>query len=65
MRMDGIWNPQGAFGGGGTITNGATQWMTAGSGILDIEEPAERLVVWGGSWGFIQRRCAVLLVWFG
>ncbi|HEY8882022.1 MAG TPA: pirin-like C-terminal cupin domain-containing protein, partial [Dermatophilaceae bacterium] len=36
------------FGGGGTITNGDTQWMTAGSGILHIEAPPEHLVVSGG-----------------
>src|ERR1017187_6132662 len=35
-------------GGGGLITNGDTQWMTAGGGILHIEEPPEELVVSGG-----------------
>src|SRR4051812_39273825 len=35
-------------GGGGTITDGDTQWMTAGSGILHIETPPEHLVVSGG-----------------
>ena len=35
-------------GGGGLITNGDTQWMTAGSGILHIETPPEELVASGG-----------------
>ena len=30
------------------ITNGDTQWMTAGAGILHIEKPPEHLVVSGG-----------------
>jgi quercetin 2,3-dioxygenase len=35
-------------GGGGVITNGDTQWMTAGSGILHIERPDAALVRSGG-----------------
>src|SRR5947207_1304862 len=35
-------------GGGGLITNGDTQWMTAGGGLLHIEEPPEDLVMSGG-----------------
>ena len=46
--IDGIFDHQDSFGGGGTITNGDTQWMTAGSGVLHIEEPPEHLVVSGG-----------------
>ncbi len=46
--IDGIFDHQDSFGGGGTITNGGTQWMTAGSGILHIEAPPEHLVVSGG-----------------
>ncbi|GAA4712400.1 pirin family protein [Pedococcus ginsenosidimutans] len=46
--IDGIFDHQDSFGGGGTITNGDTQWMTAGSGILHIEAPPEQLVVSGG-----------------
>jgi redox-sensitive bicupin YhaK (pirin superfamily) len=46
--IDGIFDHQDSFGGGGTITDGDTQWMTAGSGILHIEEPPEHLVVSGG-----------------
>ena len=46
--IDGIFDHQDSFGGGGTITNGDTQWMTAGSGLLHIEAPPEELVVSGG-----------------
>jgi hypothetical protein len=46
--IDGIFDHQDSFGGGGSITNGDTQWMTAGSGILHIEAPPEHLVVSGG-----------------
>src|ERR1700733_11682727 len=35
-------------GGGGLIPNGDPQWMTAGGGILHIEEPPEDLVMSGG-----------------
>src|SRR6476659_4490654 len=46
--IDGICDHHDSFGGGGTITDGDTQWMTAGSGILHIEAPPEHLVVSGG-----------------
>jgi redox-sensitive bicupin YhaK (pirin superfamily) len=46
--IDGVFDHHDSFGGGGTITNGDTQWMTAGSGILHIEAPPEHLVVSGG-----------------
>ena len=46
--IDGIFDHQDSQGGGGTITNGDTQWMTAGSGMLHIEAPPEHLVVSGG-----------------
>ena len=46
--IDGIFEHQDSNGGGGTITNGDTQWMTAGAGILHIEKPPEHLVVSGG-----------------
>ena len=39
--IDGIFDHQDSNGGGGTITNGDTQWMTAGGGILHIETPPE------------------------
>jgi len=31
--IDGTFEHQDSNGGGGTITNGDTQWMTAGAGI--------------------------------
>jgi redox-sensitive bicupin YhaK (pirin superfamily) len=46
--MDGTFLHQDSHGGGGVISNGATQWMTAGSGILHIETPPEELVRSGG-----------------
>ena len=46
--IDGTFIHQDSHGGGGVITNGDTQWMTAGSGILHIETPPEELVVSGG-----------------
>ena len=46
--IDGTMDHADSYGGGGTITNGATQWMTAGSGILHIEAPPEQLVASGG-----------------
>lgn len=52
--MDGIFEHQDSNGGGGVITNGDTQWMTAGAGILHIEKPPEHLVVSGGLFHGIQ-----------
>jgi redox-sensitive bicupin YhaK (pirin superfamily) len=52
--IDGAFQHQDSHGGGGLITNGATQWMTAGSGILHIETPPEDLVVRGGTFHGIQ-----------
>jgi quercetin 2,3-dioxygenase len=46
--IDGIFDHQDSNGGGGTISNGDTQWMTAGGGILHIETPPESLVMSGG-----------------
>ena len=46
--IDGIMEHQDSNGGGGVITNGDTQWMTAGAGILHIERPPEHLVMSGG-----------------
>ncbi len=46
--IDGDFEHQDSHGGGGLITNGDTQWMTAGSGILHIETPPEHLVMSGG-----------------
>jgi redox-sensitive bicupin YhaK (pirin superfamily) len=52
--IDGVMAHQDSHGGGGLITNGATQWMTAGSGILHIETPPEALVASGGLFHGIQ-----------
>ena len=52
--IDGIFEHQDSNGGGGLITNGDTQWMTAGGGILHIEAPPEHLVVSGGLFHGIQ-----------
>jgi hypothetical protein len=46
--IDGIMDHQDSVDGGGTITDGDTQWMTAGAGILHIEAPPEHLVTSGG-----------------
>ena len=46
--IDGTFQHQDSIGGGGVIKDGATQWMTAGSGILHIERPPEALVISGG-----------------
>ena len=40
--IDGAFEHQDTTGGGGLITDGATQWMTAGAGIQHIEQPPER-----------------------
>jgi redox-sensitive bicupin YhaK (pirin superfamily) len=52
--IDGTFQHQDSHGGGGIITDGATQWMTAGSGILHIETPPESLVISGGLFNGIQ-----------
>ncbi len=52
--IDGVFDHQDSHGGGGRITNGDTQWMTAGAGILHIEAPPEQLVVSGGLFHGIQ-----------
>ena len=46
--LDGQMQHQDSNGGGGLITNGDTQWMTAGQGILHIETPPQHLVASGG-----------------
>jgi hypothetical protein len=52
--IDGTFAHQDSQGGGGLITDGATQWMTAGGGILHIETPPEDLVTSGGLFHGIQ-----------
>ncbi|MDO7869017.1 pirin family protein [Nocardioides jiangxiensis] len=52
--IDGVFEHTDNHGGGGTITNGDTQWMTAGAGILHIETPPEWLVQAGGLFHGVQ-----------
>jgi redox-sensitive bicupin YhaK (pirin superfamily) len=52
--IDGRFLHQDSHGGGGTITDGGTQWMTAGRGILHIETPPEDLVISGGMFHGVQ-----------
>ncbi|MDP9482428.1 MAG: pirin family protein [Chloroflexota bacterium] len=52
--IDGVFEHSDSNGGGGVITNGDTQWMTAGAGILHIEKPPEALVVSGGLFHGLQ-----------
>jgi redox-sensitive bicupin YhaK (pirin superfamily) len=52
--MDGTFIHQDSHGGGGVITDGDTQWMTAGSGLLHIEAPPESLVMSGGLFHGLQ-----------
>ena len=46
--MDGLIQHADSIGGGGVIRDGATQWMTAGKGILHIETPPPDVVAAGG-----------------
>ncbi|MGZ4351615.1 MAG: pirin family protein [Solirubrobacteraceae bacterium] len=52
--IDGEMAHSDSNGGGGLITNGDTQWMTAGQGILHIETPPEHLVASGGLFHGLQ-----------
>jgi redox-sensitive bicupin YhaK (pirin superfamily) len=52
--IDGSMEHQDSNGGGGLISNGDTQWMTAGAGILHIEAPPEHVVVSGGLFHGLQ-----------
>lgn len=46
--MDGAFEHTDSTGGGGLITDGATQWMTAGSGVMHSELPPDSFVASGG-----------------
>jgi redox-sensitive bicupin YhaK (pirin superfamily) len=46
--LDGELQHTDSNGGGGRLRDGDTQWMTAGGGILHIEQPSEQLVAQGG-----------------
>jgi redox-sensitive bicupin YhaK (pirin superfamily) len=52
--IDGVMDHADSHGGGGTISDGDTQWMTAGGGILHREAPPEWLVQKGGLFHGIQ-----------
>jgi len=52
--MDGTFIHQDSHGGGGVITDGDTQWMTAGGGVLHIETPPESMVIQGGMFHGLQ-----------
>jgi hypothetical protein len=52
--IDGAFEHQDTTGGGGLITDGATQWMTAGAGLQHIEKPPEALVSSGGLFHGVQ-----------
>ncbi|MFN8124977.1 MAG: pirin family protein [Candidatus Nanopelagicales bacterium] len=52
--IDGQFLHQDSNGGGGTILDGGTQYMTAGDGILHIETPPEHLVMSGGLFHGLQ-----------
>ncbi|HEX9968900.1 MAG TPA: pirin family protein [Acidimicrobiales bacterium] len=52
--IDGAFEHRDSTGGGGLISDGATQWMTAGDGILHIETPPEELVASGGLFHGLQ-----------
>src|SRR3954452_16949797 len=52
--IDGQFIHQDTHGGGGVITEGATQWITPGAGLLHIETPPEKLVEDGGLFNGFQ-----------
>ena len=52
--IDGAFEHQDTTGGGGLIADGATQWMTAASGIQHIEQPPPELVSKGGLFHGVQ-----------
>ena len=52
--MDGELEHRDSNGGGGLITDGATQWMTAGAGIVHSEMPTEQIVTKGGLFHGVQ-----------
>jgi hypothetical protein len=52
--IDGLLRHEDSTGGGGLISDGDTQWMTAGAGILHIERPPEHFVASGGQFHGLQ-----------
>lgn len=52
--LDGTLRHEDSTGGGGLITDGDTQWMTAGSGLLHVERPPDEQVARGGLFHGVQ-----------
>jgi len=52
--MDGQLRHRDSNGGGGVIADGATQWMTAGAGIVHSEMPTEAILRTGGLFHGVQ-----------
>ncbi|HET7685597.1 MAG TPA: pirin family protein [Candidatus Limnocylindria bacterium] len=52
--LDGTLQHRDSTGGGGLISDGATQWMTAGSGLVHSEMPPQELVAAGGLFHGVQ-----------
>ena len=52
--LDGVLEHRDSNGGGGLISDGATQWMTAGAGIVHSEMPTDEIVAKGGLFHGIQ-----------
>ena len=52
--LDGTFEHKDSTGGGGLLSDGATQWMTAGSGILHSELPPQEFVARGGTFHGVQ-----------
>ena len=52
--LDGVIQHEDSHGGGGVITDGDTQWMTAGSGLLHKEAPPADSVARGGLFQGVQ-----------
>jgi len=52
--IDGRFEHTDSTGGGGVISDGATQWMTAGSGVMHSELPPQDMIAKGGLFHGVQ-----------
>ena len=52
--LDGAFEHKDSTGGGGLLTDGTTQWMTAGAGILHSELPPQEFIAKGGLFHGVQ-----------
>jgi quercetin 2,3-dioxygenase len=52
--LDGAFEHKDSTGGGGLLTDGSTQWMTAGAGILHSELPPQEFIAKGGLFHGVQ-----------